>query len=227
MLVWLASYPRSGNTFTRVILNEVFGIKTRSLSGDGDDRVFSVNSKVLDAVGHLKSESRGFELIQEARQSSDIYVVKTHEPPLTDDPAIYIVRDGRAAVVSYFHYLNDIENALVSLESVIDGKVYAGSWSDHFAAWRPIERPGTLVLRFEDITRDPSVMIDRLGDFISVKPRATRLRTFDDLHNLYPKFFRKGDDVSNIREISAHLPRFIQLHGALMQRLGYRIDSDN
>ncbi len=201
--------------------------KTRSLTGDGDDRVFSVKSEVIDAVGHLKSINRGVDLIQEARQSNDIYVVKTHEPPLTDDPAIYIVRDGRSAVVSYFHYLNDIENVPVSLESVIDGKVYAGSWSDHFGEWRPIERPRTLMLRFEEITRDPGAMISRLCDFISVKPRATRLRTFDDLHNLYPKFFRKGDDASNIREINAHLPRFLQAHGPLMQRLGYGIDSKN
>ena len=71
MLIWLASYRRSGNTFVRVVLNDIFGIyiKTRSLAGIGDDRVFSMRSGVLNAVGHLKSVACGDDLIEEARQS--------------------------------------------------------------------------------------------------------------------------------------------------------------
>ena len=28
MIVWLASYPRSGNTYFRILLNHLYGIKT-------------------------------------------------------------------------------------------------------------------------------------------------------------------------------------------------------
>ena len=89
MLIWLASYPRSGNTFVRIVFNDMFGIKTRSLTGNGDDRVLSAVPGVVDAVGHLTSEARGKELIDEARQSQELYVLKIYEPPLTDDAAIY------------------------------------------------------------------------------------------------------------------------------------------
>lgn len=226
MIVWLASYPRSGNTLARVVLKDVFGIETPSLAGDGDDRVFSSRPGVIEVVGHLKSATRGIELIEEAQRSDRLYIIKTHEPPLTDDPAIYIVRDGRSAIISYYHYLNEIENLNIPLASVIDGQTYAGSWSDHFKEWRPLERPKTLLLRYEEMIKDSNLMVERLGRFISARPGAPLSRTFEDLHTLFPKFFRKGDDASNIREMGPHLPRFMRLHGALMQRLGYEVGHD-
>jgi hypothetical protein len=221
MLIWLASYPRSGNTFVRVVLNDVFGIKARTLTGIGDDRVFSSRLGVVDAVGHLKSATRGVDLIDEARRSQEIYFLKTHEPPLTDDPAIYIVRDGRSAVVSYFHFMNEVEHYPISLEAIIDGDVYAGSWSEHFAAWQPSSRPRTLLLRYELIVRNSDTLVKHLGAFCSVKPVSATHRSFTDLHRLFPEFFRKGDDANNIQELEPYLPRFMQRHGALLQELGY------
>jgi sulfotransferase family protein len=221
MLIWLASYPRSGNTFVRVVLNDVFGIKTQSMTGDGDDRVFSSRPGVVDAVGHLNTVARGDELIEEARHSEELYFLKTHEPPLTDDPAIYIVRDGRSAVVSYFHYVNEIENQSTPLEAIIDGNVYAGSWSEHFSAWQPLSRPRTLLLRYEEIVRNSHRLVEQLAWFCSAKPISVAHRSFTDLHRLFPEFFRKGDDASNIQELEPHLLRFMRRHGDLLQRLGY------
>jgi hypothetical protein len=73
MLIWLASYPRSGNTFLRIILNDVFGIKTSSWTGDGDDRVFSSRPGIIDAVGHIRMARDGAELIEEARRSDTLH----------------------------------------------------------------------------------------------------------------------------------------------------------
>ena len=36
MIVWLASYPRSGNTFLRVVLHNVYGVSTYSVYEDND-----------------------------------------------------------------------------------------------------------------------------------------------------------------------------------------------
>jgi hypothetical protein len=51
MLVWLASYPRSGNTLLRAVLKECLGLSTFSLHDDGDRRVFATPS-LCEAVGH-------------------------------------------------------------------------------------------------------------------------------------------------------------------------------
>jgi hypothetical protein len=222
MLIWLASYPRSGNTFVRVVLKAAFGIETRSLSGAGDDRVFS-DPRVADAVGHIKSERFGAELIEEARQSSELVILKTHEPPPTADSAIYIVRDGRSAIVSYHHYLSEIEHLQVDMESIIEGRVYAGSWSDHFNSWRPIDRPHTLFLRFEDMVARPDELVGRLSGFMGVQPLTTGVRSFTDLHGLFPQFFRSGSDERNIREIAPYRDLFMRRHGDLMRRLQYDV----
>jgi len=221
MLVWLASYPRSGNTLVRVVLNDAFNIKTRALDGHGDDRVFSSRPGVIEAVGHVSSDKRGADLIEEAHRSDQLYILKTHEPPITDDPAIYIVRDGRSSVVSYYHYLNDVEKLAIPLDRVVAGEVYAGSWSDHFATWRPLERRRTLLLRYEEISKDIASLISSLSHFLSVQAISATTRSFRDLHRLYPEFFRGADDRRNIDELGALLPRFIELHGATMRRLGY------
>ncbi len=36
MIVWLASYPRSGNTFLRLVLHRLFGVPTYSVYEDDD-----------------------------------------------------------------------------------------------------------------------------------------------------------------------------------------------
>jgi hypothetical protein len=221
MLIWLASYPRSGNTFVRVILNSVFGTKTTSLHGQGDLRVFSARPGVLDAVGHVQSEVQGADLIAKAQRSDRLHVMKTHEAPPTSDPTIYIVRDGRSAIASYHHYLNEVEKLDVPQGAVIEGRVYAGSWSDHFTTWNPLERPNTLFLRYEDMTRDTDNLIRQLGEFCRVAPRSARPPSFEELHALHPDFFRAGNDDANIAEMEPYLPRLLELHGPLMRRLGY------
>lgn len=205
----------------RVILNGIFAVKTYSLTSDGDNRAFSSRPGVVDALGHLDSAISGRELIDEARRSDQICIIKTHEPPLTDDPTVYIVRDGRSAVVSYYHYLNEIETIPTTMESVIEGAVYAGAWSEHFATWQPLVRPRTLLLRYDDIIRYDYRLIERVGAFIGVKPRAATVPTFNDLHRLYPQFFRAGSDAKNILELEPHLPRFMTLHGEVLRQLGY------
>ncbi len=221
MLIWLASYPRSGNTFVRVVLNDVFGIKTPSLSGEGDFRVFSSRAGVVDAVGHQQTTGIPADLVRMAQRSQELTIIKTHEPPATDDPAIYIVRDGRSAIISYWHYLHDVEHMATPIESIIDGDVYAGAWSDHFAAWNPLERPNTLLLRYEEITADVNGLIGRLRAFAKVEPVASGPRPFQALHQMHPEFFRKGSDAANIREMEPHIDRFIGRHGVLMHQLGY------
>src|SRR5690242_6425767 len=97
MIIWLASYPRSGNSlFANLIkhhleipLYSIYSIDKRT--DDQDDMYIHLNPVDLQA----------------AKQSRDLFFVKTHELPTDDAPAIYVVRDGRDAIVSYAHYIID------------------------------------------------------------------------------------------------------------------------
>ena len=58
MIVWLASYPRSGNTLTRTIFKNVFDIDTYS------DEVRKKDSweEINQSIGHIDFEGGGYEL---------------------------------------------------------------------------------------------------------------------------------------------------------------------
>jgi len=225
MIVWLASYPRSGNTALRTILNRAFGINTYSLYDDKAD--IGSRRALREVVGHASHELDQQEFYARASAADDTYFVKTHDAPQDDAKAIYIVRDGRASVVSYFHYLKTFaagQNCL-TLKDVILGNCYFGSWSEHFAAWSPQTRPNTLLIHYDDIARNPARVVDAVSAFIGRQPRSLDLPNFKDLQKADSDFFRSGSDANNIAEMATDdLSLFWALHGQLMLSLGY-VDS--
>jgi hypothetical protein len=77
MITWLASYPRSGNTFFRVLLNQRYGITTFSAHNDLN---FDMMPGISDAIGHMKLPGP----LEEMDGSGEVYVVKTHDMPPED-----------------------------------------------------------------------------------------------------------------------------------------------
>jgi hypothetical protein len=223
MLIWLASYPRSGNTYLRLLIRSAFGLRTHTLYGSGDRRSFGATPGLLEAVGHIDDGLESQALINGAKASDHIHFVKTHEEPLTDDPAIYIVRDGRSAIVSYWHFLNEVERVHISMEAVIEGNVYAGSWSQHYANWNPDQRPHTCVLRYEELVREPQVALDAIGRVSGITGRASLPPDFATLHKMHPRFFRAADDRSNLAEAAAYQQLIDAKHGELLRKLKYII----
>ncbi|WP_072436173.1 MULTISPECIES: sulfotransferase domain-containing protein [Burkholderia] len=220
MLVWLSSYPRSGNTFVRILLSQVFGLGAFSLHGDNDPQSFG-SPALTELVGHRTGGSSKDRIISEAQRSAELNIVKTHEHPLTDDPCIFIVRDGRSSVVSYWHFLREIAGIDIALEQVVCGNCFAGSWSDHYVAWQPKLRPHTLLLRYEEIVKDPGRTVAALSDFLRIQPHKNFDLTFEGLKGLNPKFFRSGSDQNNIAELAEHADLFWTHHGHVMGDLLY------
>ncbi|UXN66759.1 sulfotransferase domain-containing protein (plasmid) [Phyllobacterium sp. A18/5-2] len=219
MLVWLASYPRSGNTFVRTILKECFDIKTQTLYGESDNSVFAT-PELRDVVGCTSNGLVNQELINYAHSAHEPIVIKTHEPPLTEGKTIHIVRDGRSAIISYVHYMAEVESYPVPLESIIRGDVYAGSWSDHYRAWA--NRPNTLMLRYEDLVSDPNAGAHRISAFLGAPVLRRFSKSFSELKSLKPAFFRKGSDEANIAEMEPYKDLFIECHAEVMHELAYK-----
>lgn len=189
--IWLASFPRSGNTLVRLILGKCF-----------------------DIVAGSKYPENG-----EADLAAPI--IKTHDHAEDDAPAIVLVRDGRAALVSYWHFFRDYDEP-VALSELIQGSIGFGSWSAHFRSWEPMNRPDRLLLRFEDFSADPECAIEALATFLGKRPVSPFDATFDKLNANHPKFFRSGDNAANIAElVGDDLELFKVHHGELMTELGY------
>jgi Sulfotransferase domain len=221
MIIWLASYPRSGNTLLRTILYKNFGIKTYSLYDDMRD--IGRRENIGSAVGHnIHGLDRDL-FYRSATESNEIYFVKSHERPPDEARAIYVVRDGRSSIISYFHYLHDfVPEAGVTLEDIIAGDCMFGSWSDHFAAWAPNSRKNTLLLRYDELARSSERALNSISQFIERPLDSTEILSFDSLKSVDSQFFRVGDDVANIGELTGEeLEFFWLLHGPLMAELGY------
>ena len=203
--IWLTSYPRSGNTLIRVILKDCFQI----ICGSKYDE-----SRADDTFRKLMGVHEG---------PTPPRLIKTHEGPENSSPAIYLVRDGIAAVVSFFHFLLTYEKP-ATLEDVICGRSGFGSWSDHVRAWQPLQRQNTLLLRFEEFTADPEVAVEALATFINARPTGKFSRKFDELRSLNSAFFRAGSNEQNRSELTVPQQQlFEQLHGPTMSELGYQL----
>lgn len=221
MLVWLASYPRSGNTYVRMLLKAGLDLDSMSLHRDADPRAFGSDA-VTALVGHVETTGSRAEIIAAAQADPGrVCIVKTHEAPETGDPAIFVVRDGRSAVISYYHFLNDVERVPTRLADVVEGRVFAGSWSDHYIAWQPAYRPHTLLLRYEEIVRDPAGTIAQLASFLRIPALSSEVPGFASMKLLNPRFFRAGDDADNLAQMSPYEELFRSRHQPVMNVLGY------
>jgi hypothetical protein len=231
MIVWVSSFPRSGNSLAKLIFGSVF-------LQYGTSRYRSLDMAKLAAQAHGPSRPasgspRGFysfdfagpweEFRAAAHAAPHEIYIKTHEPADDDSRAVYVVRDPRAALVSYYHFLrfNHPELAMTQ-EDVIRGSVGYGSWSAHLDSWQPVQRPGTLLMRYEDMIDNSDAVIASLAKFVGAPPLRPWRNQFQELNLIRPEFFRSGSNVRDMRELSASQLDLVRaVHGPWMRRLGY------
>jgi hypothetical protein len=153
-LVWLASYPRSGNTFLRTILWQCFALRSASIYPTD----LGGNRKLEEYVGHIEHGPDA----QIRFPENGIPLFKTHEHAEDKNPAIYVIRDGRAASVSLWKFYDKS----LPLENIIEGRHRFGTWSDHVRSWNPWERPNTLLLRYEDMRENLAGVLTVINKFL-------------------------------------------------------------
>jgi len=223
MIVWLASYPRSGNTLLRTILkttmnqNSYFDEEVNSRVG------WSAGEEQL--IGHIARDESFDDFYIKAKNSKELFLIKTHLPPKDQSPVIYIVRDGRSTLWSYFQYhRNFIPDAPLSIIELILGMDFYGGWSDHYRTWMCSDRK-KLVLTYEELAGDLGrEKLESIAKFLDYSGSIKAwVNPFVELNKGKPKFFRNGfsewvspnEWTKKINEI------FIFIHGNLMDELGY------
>jgi hypothetical protein len=224
MLFWIASYPRSGNRFFRWVARHRYGLPERAkLAGPP---ATDPNYPLLRSLETVIASPRPV-------------MVKTHEFPDADNfPAIYVLRDGRDAMVSYTHFVLTVEKPTPPEEVtpelfhdtmrdlLLEDRSPYGSWSENVLAWT--SRPNTVVVRYEDLVRDSGRVVDRALSVAGCP--ATRISagvpTFDTMKQEDAKLVRRGQPGSWRDEFPPDLlPLFWERNGAAMWRLGYTDDA--
>lgn len=224
MIVWLASYPRSGNTLLRTILKRCFDLCSYEDVPIDRPGEFRDNP---DMIGHVENQEAWDAFYAKALASPELFLVKTHLPPRDDQPFIYAVRDGRLSVKSYRKFHRDYNNLDKSIISLIIGDDVCGDWTSHYRIWNDRPVAHKLVLKFEDLVNISEASLARIAALIDfhgeIKPWENPI---DSLRAVEPNFFNRADTRFEVDPEWGFAERFLfeKFHGDLMHRLGYGDD---
>ncbi|MCI4648061.1 glycosyltransferase [Phaeodactylibacter sp.] len=225
-MIWLASFPRSGNTFFRNILFEVYGLESSTFHRE-DNYPMDEN---YAAYPFVKTHLLPDQLPEEHRAA----------------PKVYLVRDGRDALVSLAHHRKDIIEPGTDfytnlLEATLAlGGSYFGGWSENVKQWTA---EADVIIRYEDLIEDPLREVEKLRKVVDLpEPNRERLPTFEKLKFGQPQYgsgatflaqeeevaalaqknFRKGRAGAWKEEMPATLlPLVYELHGKTLEHFDY------
>jgi hypothetical protein len=224
MIVWLASYPRSGNTLLRQVLKRCFDLT----SCEGLEPVpssFRQPDKVREEYyGAYFVDGDPEEFYRRALTSPEPVFIKTHQKPRDAARAIYVVRDGRLAIESFVRFQDTNHPGTSTFESLLVGRHVYGEWTSHYRAWTPSHRGPTLFVRFEDLVDADEALLDKIATFIGVgAPLRPWVNPQSSLRAYDPAFFGSGERVWKPSRFwtPARLRAFHTLHGPLLAELGY------
>ena len=194
MIVWLASYPKSGNTFVRSLLSSYIFSKDGNFNFEllKEIRQFPDNSLFKQLGVDIENEEEMYKNYINSQklfnEKDSIRFLKTHSCfvntkkfQFTDRHntlgVIYIVRDPRNIVTSFSHHFQlKPEQALESLlshsyigqTSKHHCTTYIASWKYHFNSWKVFRRFNKyLLVRYEDLINDTEKTFLNILKFIA------------------------------------------------------------
>jgi len=207
-ITWLASYPRSGNTFVRTILFNCFGIKTASVY----PKDLGGKTILEEFVGHIEHNQDKTITFQKG----SIPIIKTHKFNKDNNRAIYVIRDGRAASISLWHFYAK----KISKKDIILGNTIFGKWKDHLISWSPLKRKNTLLIKYEDIGNDFESVLNSISTFLDKDIINKKLPKRDTMAFFDGRWVRSKTDWREYMS-NKELELFNELNHSVLEEYGY------
>ena len=182
MIVWLSSYPKSGNTWVRLFLDNLLSPNKEFNINDNVIGQFPLRSHFLNLSDNIDNQDEFAKNCIKAQQKinleNTLKIFKTHnafwnwrggEYTFTDEKntlgVIYIVRDPRNIITSVLNYFHK-KNYYDALEFMKENKILGGndaeiglptiigSWSNHYKSWKNL-RKIFLIIKYENLIKNP------------------------------------------------------------------------
>jgi len=194
MIIWIASYPKSGNTWVRSFLSAYLYSNDGSFSFDLLRKIqqfpkasyikqFTENLKDLKEVSSKWIPAQDF-----INLNNKVNYFKTHNAMCNVEgnnftnksntlAAIYLVRDPRDVLVSLANHRGiDIKEAIdilltdrakLSFNKEYGAGVVVGSWSQHYNSWKQFKLAPTLIVKYEDLYFDTKETFLKIIKFLN------------------------------------------------------------
>ena len=91
---------------------------------------------------------------------------------------INVVRDGRDAMCSYFHFNKALIKNVTLKEMVVDGEgLFPCRWHEHISAWQSNPYNAELItVRYEDLMRDGVREASRIASFVEAETSTEEIK---------------------------------------------------
>src|ERR1700740_2737717 len=153
--IFVVGYPKSGNTWVQyLVAGLLFGVDVR----------VAPDLLIQDLVPNLYYQKF-------YRRYFAPTFFKTHDLPHPQyRRVIYLIRDGRDVMVSYFHHLSALDNPPDFLKLVKTGQgLFPCRWHEHVEAWtRNPHGAQMITVSYEMLKENPLAELHRICDFANI-----------------------------------------------------------
>ena len=195
MIVWLASYPKSGNTWVRIFLSSLLSKKSEVDINEIEIKQFPLRhhfeglTNNINDIGEFVKNS----IIAQEKINLDgkTKIFKTHNAFWKADNhfftdkentlgCIYLVRDPRNVITSIMNHYSK-ENIEKALEFLKDEKKLVGdlnnskaeyelptvisSWKNHYNSWKKLKK-NYLLIKYENLLKEPEDEFFKITKFL-------------------------------------------------------------
>lgn len=161
---FLVSFPKSGNTWAKFMLAHLLAPPELEVDFNTAMQVIPEVNRDLEALKQLDRPR----------------IMKSHAPFQPEYPnVIYLVRDGRDAYVSYYHYRRKRLPDGFGLDGYLEqGHHWPCSWSTHVSSWLDagLDPDRFLLVYYESLHLDAEKELHRMASFVGLQVSEEQIR---------------------------------------------------
>jgi len=229
MIIWLASYPKSGNTWVRIFLKEYYKLIDKDFKDDKFPKIEDLLKLNINYLNFLEI-ARNWKTVQnKINLDKRIKFIKTHNALCTINGhkftdydnslgVIYIVRDPRDIIISYAHHLGQnhtdvIKGMLDQQNGELDDymgkewkKTIMGRWSDHYNSWKIFKKENFLLVRYEDLIKNSEKEFIKIINFLKnlINLKYDQKHISHAIENTTFEKLKKKEEIYGFKEATKH-----------------------
>ena len=234
MIIWLASYPKSGNTWIRLFINSLL------FTPDNTIDINKIKIEQFPSRKYFYEITDNVDDVDEFMKDKKLRFFKTHNAfwkfgthSFTDVfntlGIIYIVRDPRNVITSIKNHYNydSYDKALKFIKDEknmigvkgskkeMDFPTLISSWKIHFNSWRNLTKlkNNYILIKYEDLIKNPFNEFLKITNFISKisKLRFDEKNILKSVENTSFESLKKQEELKGFKEAPENLNKFFNL----------------